>query len=818
MRAAIARYDWSGTPLQSVDKWPETLRTVLGVVLDTTFPMLIMWRPDLIQVYNDGYVPIFGDKHPRSLGQPAQECWADIWSEAGPLLRGVYENGEAVFFESLPLMVQRHGRHEQAYFTFSYSPIRANDDVRGVICVANETTAHVLRERETAERAEARRWFDAPGDSRTNEIAFRAFADLIPIMVFQQDVSGAVSFTNSAWHDITHLPRDPSSHSLPAWVDVVHPQDLQRVVGVMSGAIETRGPYEFEYRVKAADAPAAEHSYRWYVARSLPQYAQGQFKGWIGSVVDVHDSRMREEAERAQREAAAKGEREFRALAEAIPVMVWSADASGAIEWYNGRWYEYTGQTPQEAAGWGWQAVHHPEDFPRVMQAWPHSVATGEPFDMEFRLRRHDGEFRTFLTRVRPVRNERGEIERWYGSNVDIQAQKEALERSQRVAETLQRVFLPQQLPHTPQMRIDAVYQAAEKDAFVGGDWFDALQLPDGRVVISIGDVAGHGLDASVIAGRLRQAIVDYSFEQKDPAAVLERVNRVLRYQHPQIYATALVGFIDAAATKFSYASAGHQPPIVAYARETPVETLPYGGVPLGVDEHPSFVSHHIAVPRDAVIGLYTDGITEFAREIDRAEANLKAAVAALVADTSIARPAVAVRDAVLQGEATVDDAALLIVQFSHVTAETLAADRTSLQKSWRFHSSDAYAARISRKELMAFVGQFASDEEALFGAELILGEILANTVEHAPGLTEVHIDWTGEKPVVTVSDTGPGLSRLSAALPQDHLSESGRGLFLISALADEVSVSKSPAFGTELRAVLPLRRADYEATSRRGA
>ena len=113
-------------------------------------------------------------------------------------------------------------------------------------------------------------------------------------------------------------------------------------------------------------------------------------------------------------------------------------------------------------------------------------------------------------TRAVPVRNERDEIIRWYGSTVDIETQRETLERSQRVAETLQRVFLPGHLPHTPSMRVDAVYKAAESDALIGGDWLDAVELPDGRYLFSIGDVTGHGLDASVIAGRLRHAIVDF--------------------------------------------------------------------------------------------------------------------------------------------------------------------------------------------------------------------------------------------------------------------------------------------------------------------
>jgi PAS domain S-box-containing protein len=100
--------------------------------------------------------------------------------------------------------------------------------------------------------------------------------------------------------------------------------------------------------------------------------------------------------------------------------MMWSALPDGWIDWYNARWYEYTGQTRDEAAGWGWQAVHHPEDLPGVMRAWPGSIESGEPFEMEFRLRGADGRFRWFLTRATPLRSVDGRVVRWFGTNTDI--------------------------------------------------------------------------------------------------------------------------------------------------------------------------------------------------------------------------------------------------------------------------------------------------------------------------------------------------------------------------------------------------------------
>ncbi len=117
----------------------------------------------------------------------------------------------------------------------------------------------------------------------------------------------------------------------------------------------------------------------------------------------------------------------------------------------------------------------------------------------------------------------------WYGSVIDIEAQKQALERTKRVAETLQEAFLPRQLPQRADLRLDAIYVSAEKDALVGGDWYDAFELPDGKLGFSIGDVTGHGLEASIAVGKLRQAIFTLALRIDDPAEILVEVDRILR-------------------------------------------------------------------------------------------------------------------------------------------------------------------------------------------------------------------------------------------------------------------------------------------------
>ena len=126
---------------------------------------------------------------------------------------------------------------------------------------------------------------------------------------------------------------------------------------------------------------------------------------------------------------------EFRLLADNIPTLCWIANGDGYIVWYNRRWYEYTGTSPEEMEGWGWQSVHDPERLPEVMDRWTNSIATGEPFEMTFPLRGADGVFRPFLTRVQPVRVANEKVVRWFGVNSDVSGQVASEERFRQVFE-----------------------------------------------------------------------------------------------------------------------------------------------------------------------------------------------------------------------------------------------------------------------------------------------------------------------------------------------------------------------------------------------
>lgn len=130
--------------------------------------------------------------------------------------------------------------------------------------------------------------------------------------------------------------------------------------------------------------------------------------------------KKREERVSVAEASLKKSDERFQMLADNIPNLAWMAEPDGYIYWYNKRWYEYTGTTPKDMEGWGWQSVHDPEALPQVIKRWQASIKTGKPFDMTFPLKGADGNFRPFITRVMPVKDEAGKVIHWTGTNTDI--------------------------------------------------------------------------------------------------------------------------------------------------------------------------------------------------------------------------------------------------------------------------------------------------------------------------------------------------------------------------------------------------------------
>ncbi len=264
---------------------------------------------------------------------------------------------------------------------------------------------------------------------RESERRFRILAEALPHMVWTAEPDGATDYFNARTIEYSGLTLEQLRDW--GWQATIHPEDLPRCLDLWTRSIATGEPYEIEFPVRRADG-----AFRWHLARALAlRDDSGRITKWFGSCIDIDDQKRAQEALR-------ESERRFRTLAEALPLQVWTTEPDGANDYVNARTTDYTGLTQEQFRGWNWQPAFHPEDLPRVLELWTRSIATGEPYEIEYRLRRADGAFRWHLARALAHRDDSGRITKWFGSNIDIDDQKraqEALREAKEAAEAANR-------------------------------------------------------------------------------------------------------------------------------------------------------------------------------------------------------------------------------------------------------------------------------------------------------------------------------------------------------------------------------------------
>lgn len=249
---------------------------------------------------------------------------------------------------------------------------------------------------------------------------------------------------------------------------------------------------------------------------------------------------------------------------------------------------------------------------------------------------------------------------------VDYESAERHVESLQRVVDAFHRAQLPVDLPSSPYVSFNATYVPAEEVTAMGGDWYDVFTLDDRRYVFSIGDVTGHGLEAAIVMGRVRQTIFTLASIESDPAAILERANDVLRTQGEHIV-TALCGAIDARSGAVTLATAGH-PPALIVPPTGKIRELSSSAPPLGATERLLVSARSEQLFPGEMLVCYTDGIIENERNVIEGEARLRRVLSSL--RTSERRePAPAIRDRILGKHRGRDDVAILTIRRSPLQA-----------------------------------------------------------------------------------------------------------------------------------------------------
>ncbi|HEX2865332.1 MAG TPA: PAS domain-containing protein, partial [Deinococcales bacterium] len=268
--------------------------------------------------------------------------------------------------------------------------------------------------------------------------SFNPGLDALPVIVLVADEHGQVVTVNDRWSRLTGL--SASSSLGDGWLGAFHPDDRAALADRWREARAAGGSWRVEARLKMLDGEA-----RWVEGRLEPHYRAGRLAGLTCVFVDV-DARRRLEANLRDAEGA------WRQVINSIAQLAWMAEPDGSIFWYNSRWFEYTGTTPEQMLGWGWQSVHDPRELPRVLAEWREVIAEGRPLEMTFPLRGADGAYRPFLTRAIPVKDEAGQVLRWFGTNTEVTGLQQLQEERERLLATLsvERRRLSDALRHAP--------------------------------------------------------------------------------------------------------------------------------------------------------------------------------------------------------------------------------------------------------------------------------------------------------------------------------------------------------------------------------
>jgi PAS domain S-box-containing protein len=242
---------------------------------------------------------------------------------------------------------------------------------------------------------------------------------LLPVSAWTLKPDGTPDFVNQVWLEFAGQTRDFVRSHPEAWMTVVHPEDRETALKSFWDGVRSGQDFAFETR----SLRAQDGTYRWHLQQAVVlRDAEGKVLRFVGTTTDIDDQKRAEEALRAR-------ELNLRRVIDTIPTLAWCNLPDGPNEFLNKRWHAYTGLSPEESHGWGWQVAFHPEDLPHLMKRWQELLISGESDEIEARLRRHDGVYRWFMIRVEPLHDDDGSILRWYGTSTDIDDRKQAEEK-----------------------------------------------------------------------------------------------------------------------------------------------------------------------------------------------------------------------------------------------------------------------------------------------------------------------------------------------------------------------------------------------------
>jgi PAS domain S-box-containing protein len=381
-----------------------TLKQFYDFFIQSPTPMVIIEGPDyLIKLANHPYENLVKRK---VTGKKVLEAFTkEEVKDFIPRLDNVYKTGKPTIGKELPFIItDEKGEKKEHWLNFSYFPhFDEYGKIKGILADVHDVSDQVIARKKIQE----------------SESKFRQIANKLPNIVWTATPEGEIDWQSDKYYEYTGLSPMTKfdSKNTP-----LHPDDVATTAQKWNAAITSGEFFETEHRIKRKSTG----DYRWNLAKALPVKDEfGNIIRWVGSTTEIDDLK-------SAQETLKRSESQFRTLANSLPLIIWTANPDGFVDWYNDWWYKYLGMPRDTKWDDPETSPMHPDDVKKTIPIWNESITTGKEYNIEQRFKRgSDGQYRTHLVRGSPIKNEHGEIIKWVGANTDIQDHKEFVDKLQ---------------------------------------------------------------------------------------------------------------------------------------------------------------------------------------------------------------------------------------------------------------------------------------------------------------------------------------------------------------------------------------------------
>lgn len=446
--ALIIARDWSVSPIGYPAVWPQSLRSVVGLLLNSKFPMFVAWGPELTFIYNDAYSELLGSKHPDALGKPFRMVWSDIWADISPLVDAALD-GKASYHENLPLLTTRKGYEEQAWFTFSYSPVREESgEVAGMFCAVAETTQAMLDEARQAFRFELEKQLRGVADAEEiTAIAAETVGRALNVARVgygevdenEQFATVARDWTNGSVRNI------PGYHQL----DEFGPPIIAELKAGRPVSIDdvTKDPrvtgFASAFQNIQAQSVLAVPLVKANKLTALLYLHHPAARRWMQDEIELVSEvadRTWSAVERSRAEASLRQrESRLRAVFDQAAAGLARTDLTGRFIEVNDRYCEIVGRSREELLAIKMQDLTHPDDLPNNLPLFKAAITGGPSFEIEKRYLKPDGQTVWVRNSVNAVRASDGEVESILAVSIDLTKKRKAEARLRESEDQLRR-------------------------------------------------------------------------------------------------------------------------------------------------------------------------------------------------------------------------------------------------------------------------------------------------------------------------------------------------------------------------------------------